>query len=117
MNFINLNNLINSCIILQEVNKMLKIKFDEYKENKQYLLLFDVLIKKEHNNKDLFLEDIDITPSSYRRAKSTEQNIGKNIVDKLCEYFNIKKVSVEEVEKYQIYLNKIYFLNIPLPCN
>ena len=88
---------------------MLKIKFDEYKENKQYLLLFDVLIKKEHNNKDLFLEDIDITPSSYQRAKSTEQNIGKNIVDKLCEYFNIKKVSVEEVEKYQIYLNKIYY--------
>ena len=87
MNFINLNNLINSCIILQEVNKMLKIKFDEYKENKQYLLLFDVLIKKEHNNKDLFLEDIDITPSSYRRAKSTEQNIHKVYPRYFFQYF------------------------------
>lgn len=88
---------------------MIKINFDDYKENKQYLLLFDYLIKQESQNKDLFLEDINITPSSYRRAKVTEQNIGNVIVNKLCEYFNIKKVTPSEVDKYQVYLNKIYY--------
>jgi len=88
---------------------MIKINFDEYKEKKQYLLLFDILIKEVHHNKDIFLEDINITPSSYRRAKITEQNIGRNIVDKLCNYFDIKQLSNEEIDNYQVYLNKIYY--------
>lgn len=88
---------------------MKKIDFNDYYFSKQYLLLFDVLIKQKAKNKDVFLEDINITPSSYRRAKMIEQNIGKNIVFKLCEYFNIKPISKEEIDKYQIYLNKIYY--------
>ena len=88
---------------------MIKVNLENYKENKQYLLLFDVLIKQVANNKDIFLEDINITPSSYRRAKTSEQNIGEYIVNKLCEFFDIKKVSQAEIDKYQMFLNKIYY--------
>lgn len=88
---------------------MIKIKLEQYKENKQYLLLFDILIKQVANNKDIFLEDLNITPSSYRRAKQTEQVIGDNIVHILCDYFDIKKPSVLEIDKYEMFINKIYY--------
>lgn len=88
---------------------MIKIKLDQYKENKQYLLLFDILIKQVANNKDIFLEDLDITPSSYRRAKQTEQNIGENIVNTLCNYFMMKKPTILDIDTYQLFINKIYY--------
>ena len=88
---------------------MIKIKLEQYKENKQYLLLFDILIKQVANNKDIFLEDLNITPSSYRRAKQTEQVIGDNIVHILCDHFDIKKPSVLEIDKYEMFINKIYY--------
>ena len=56
---------------------MKKIHLDIYKETRQYLYLFDVLMKDEIINKDYFLADLGINPGSYRRAKVTEQKIGK----------------------------------------
>ncbi len=88
---------------------MIKIDLEKYKYNKQYLLLFDILIKQNHQNKDIFLEDINITPSSYRRIKTSEQNLGENIINTLCGYFNISFISKSEIEKTQLFLNKIYY--------
>ena len=87
---------------------MIKINLEQYKENKQYLLLFDILIKEVANNKDIFLEDLNITPSSYRRAKTSEQIIGEHIVNRLSQYFNYKTISKDEIDKYQLFINKIY---------
>lgn len=87
---------------------MIKIDLKAYKENKQYLILFDILIKNVAKNKDIFLEDLDITPSSYRRAKVSEQTIGEHIVNKLSTFFNYKTITKEEVEKYELFINKIY---------
>lgn len=88
---------------------MNKIDLKDYLQNKQYLLLFDIIIKKNVTNRDIFLESINISPSTYRRAKVSEQNHGTIIVDILCEYFNIKKVSNEEVIQEEIYLNQLYY--------
>lgn len=88
---------------------MIKISLEDYKYNKQYLLLFDILIKQEYTNKDIYLENLNITPSSYRRAKISEQSIGENIVYKLCDEFNIKQVSKNQIEQYEMFINKIYY--------
>lgn len=87
---------------------MIKINLEQYKENKQYLLLFDILIKEVANNKDIFLEDLNITPSSYRRAKTSEQAIGKHIVDRLSQYFSYKTLTKGEIDKYELFINQIY---------
>lgn len=89
-------------------DKMNKIKLDEYKQNKQYLFLFDILIKEVASNRDFFLEELDIAPSSYRRAKMNEHNISKQYKYKLSNYFGYKIIKENEIEKYQIFLNEIY---------
>lgn len=89
-------------------DKMNKIKLDEYKQNKQYLFLFDILIKEVASNRDFFLEELDIAPSSYRRAKMNEHNISKQYIYKLSNYFGYKIIKENEIEKYQIFLNEIY---------
>ena len=87
---------------------MNKIKLEEYKQNKQYLYLFDILIKEVASNRDFFLEELDIAPSSYRRAKISEHNISKQYIYKLSNYFGYKTVKENEIERYQIFLNEIY---------
>lgn len=55
------------------------IHLDLYKETKIYFHLFDFLIKEEKVIKEDFLEKLGISASSYRRARRSEQNIGKEI--------------------------------------
>lgn len=86
----------------------MEINLERYLDSKQCLLLFDVLIKENVKNKDLFLESINISPSTYRRSKRTEQKMGKNIVKELCEYYNIKLLTREEIVHEQMYLTQIY---------
>lgn len=88
---------------------MNKIDLKDYLQNKQYLLLFDIIIKKNVPNKDIFLESIDISPSTYRRSKTIEQKKGKKIINTLCNYFEMKTVTNEEVMQAEIYLNKLYY--------
>ena len=48
--------------------------------NKQYFLLYDVILKNEPTNKDAFLESLGIIPSSYRRSRMAEQKVGIKII-------------------------------------
>ena len=67
---------------------MKDIKLSEYQNTSIYFHLFDVVIKNKNLNKDEFLISIGISPSSYRRARKSEQAIGKEIVKILADYFN-----------------------------
>ena len=68
---------------------MKKIDLSLYKTYKPYFVYFDILIKKVSSNKDSFLEEIYLSPSSYRRAKNEGSKIGKQLTIDLCNYFNI----------------------------
>lgn len=88
---------------------MFKIDLSAYKESKQYIILFDILFKELVINKEPFLIEQGIAPSSYRRARNSEQNIGKQIVEKLARYTEYKMVSSEFINDLEKMLNHIYF--------
>ena len=51
------------------------LNISDYKKTMYQIPIFDVLIKEGVENKDAFLESKKIAPTSYRRAKTKEQNI------------------------------------------
>lgn len=88
---------------------MIKVNLSEYKNYKQYFLFYDVIIKQNNSNKEMFLESVDISPSSYRRAKNAGNKIGLNILNKLNCHFQYEMVNKDVVEEIETMINKIYF--------
>ena len=88
---------------------MFSLNLNDYKKTKIYLQLFDVILKDLPINKEEFLLEHDITPSSYRLARKVEQNVGKSIIIKLSEVFKFVTLADDELEDVEEQLNKIYF--------
>ena len=87
----------------------MNFNLSEYSKSMRQLLVFDVLIKEEVLNKDAFLSDLIISPTSYRRAKIKEQNVGNEIVLKLAKHFKIRLVSEKYIKRLEKLISKIYF--------
>ena len=87
---------------------MFKIDLSIYKKSKQYFILFDVLFKYLSVNKDFFLKENGVSPSSYRKARSIEQNNGNKIIDKLCKVLNYKNINNELIDEIELLINRIY---------
>lgn len=90
---------------------MKKIDLSLYKTYKPYFVYFDILIKEVSSNKDGFLEEIYLSPSSYRRAKYEGSKIGKQLTIDLCNYFNINLFTNELIDELETKVNEVY-LNI-----
>ena len=88
---------------------MKKIDLKEYKDFKQYFSFYDVIIKRVSSNKDVFLESLYLSPSSYRRAKNTGNKIGKQILNDLCKHFNYKMINDLIVDEIEEKINSIYY--------
>lgn len=88
---------------------MKKFDFSEYKNSKIYFQMFDVLIREKVPNRDHFLIDNDIPASSYRRCRTTEQNVGKDIINKLANLLNLKTNTEEEIDQLEKFANKVYY--------
>lgn len=86
----------------------MNFNLSEYSKSMRQLLVFDVLIKEEVVNKDAFLSDLIISPTSYRRAKIKEQNVGNEIVLKLAKHFKIRLVSEKYIKRLEKLISKIY---------
>lgn len=87
---------------------MKDIKLSEYQNTSIYFYLFDAIIKNKNLNKDEFLISIGISPTSYRRARKSEQAIGKEIVKILVDYFNYRLLTNEEISNMEILFTNIY---------
>lgn len=87
---------------------MFKIDLTLYKKSKWYFQMFDIIFKDNKIKKEPFLTNIGISPSSYRKARTIEQNIGDKLVAQLCESFGYKKPSYELVCSVEKLLNKVY---------
>lgn len=87
---------------------MFKIDLSLYKKSKQYFILFDVILKDLSVNKDFFLKENGVSPSSYRKARFIEQNNGNKIIDKLCNALNYKNVNNELIDEIELLINRIY---------
>lgn len=88
---------------------MIGFNLDEYKGYKKYMYVFDVLIKKETSNKELFLESLYISPSSYRRVKNDGNKVGEQICEDLCKYFKYTMCEDLLIDQIEEYINKIYY--------
>lgn len=88
---------------------MLKFNLESYKGSCKYLILFNVMFKKDSLNKDQFLDDMGITPSSYRRAEKSEQNIGVRSVMQLSKHFGYKLMNDSMIDELENFSNKIYY--------
>ena len=90
-----------------------KFKLDDYYNNYRYsILFFDPLIKEKVNELgttiDEYLEEFYITPSSYRRVRSKNQPVGKEITSILLKEYNINPLDINKKDKYENLLQKIY---------
>ena len=87
---------------------MKSIDLSVYKSSKVYFIVFDCLLKNIDINKDVFLIDNDIAPSSYRRSRKEEQNIGPTIIEKLCDKLGYKTVSESLINELEKRFDEIY---------
>lgn len=87
---------------------MKDIKLSEYQNTSIYIYLFDAIIKNKNLNKDEFLISIGISPTSYRRARKSEQAIGHEIIKILADYFNYRLLTNEEISNMEILFTNIY---------
>lgn len=87
---------------------MKEFDFSIYKGTKQFFRLFDVYIKQFEKNKEVVFDKLDINNSSYRRARNTEQNVGKEILNKLTDFYNLKIPTILEIDKLCEFANKVY---------
>lgn len=91
---------------------MVKIRLDNYLKTMPLIHIFDVLLNEESIKlsvtKESLLKDIGINPSSYRRSRAEEQNVGKSIVLKLANYFNLYMVDKKILAELQELINNIY---------
>ena len=87
---------------------MIKIDLTEYKDSKIYFQLFDKIIKEKNISKEIFLQDNNINPSTYRRCKKEECNVGEKIIIKLCELLNYKYLDNNQIDELEQLLNNIY---------
>lgn len=87
---------------------MIKIDILEYKDNKYYYTLFDILLKNLPITKDSFFKSLDINPSTYRKCRKGELKIGKQILNKLANYYEYKIPSNDLIDELNQNLNRIY---------
>ena len=84
------------------------ISLKEYKDEVIYFSLFDILIKKVGPNRDIYLEDIDISPTTYKRCKNRQSKKGRQIIEQLSDHFGYKIPTNEFIDELEKRINKIY---------
>ena len=82
--------------------------FDIYKGTKQYFKFFDVYIKQFETNKAKIFDELFINNSSYRRARGTEQNVGKEIIGKLSKYYGLSIPTSNQIYVLEKVINRLY---------
>lgn len=87
---------------------------EEYYSFSKYSLIYiDKLINNKirilNVNKKDFLEDLEISTTTYNRCKKTEQKIGFLLLDQLLPVFNIKAINCIDKNKIEKLLSDIYY--------
>ena len=92
---------------------MRKIKLNDYKSTQIYMYMFDEMIKviskKENIIKEEILKKWDINPSSFRRSKVSEQEVGKAIIGKFALNLNMGLTSNNYIDELEELFNSIFF--------
>lgn len=87
---------------------MKKFDLSIYKSSKPYFDLLDIYIKEQGIRKEAFLIEIGVTPSSYRKCRKGELNIGHEIIGVIARHFSFKVPSDDFLYDLENFVNKIY---------
>lgn len=87
---------------------MNKFDLSVYKSSKPYFDLLDVYIKEQEIRKESFLIEIGVTPSSYRKCRKGELNIGHEIIGVIARHFSFKVPTDEFLDEIEKFVNKVY---------
>lgn len=87
---------------------MKKFDLSIYKSSQPYFDLLDTYIKEQGIRKEAFLLEVGVTPSSYRKCRKGELNIGFEIVEKISNHFSLKVPDDIFLDKLEKFINKIY---------
>ena len=92
---------------------MFEVCLKEYRKTVPFIQMFDTLLSIESHHlsvtKDSLLKDLGINPSSFRRCRNEEQNVGNLIVEKLSKYFNLKLIDEDYLVKLSNLVTQIYY--------
>lgn len=89
-------------------NHLKKFDLSIYKSSQPYFDLLDTFIKEQGIRKEAFLLKVGVTPSSYRKCRKGELNIGFEIVEKIYNHFLLKVFDDIFLDKLEKFINKIY---------
>ena len=87
---------------------MLTFDFTIYNGTRKFFNLYDVYIRYSGNSKEDLFYKLCINNSSYRRARDTEQKVGREIISQLSRYFAFKIPSNKLILDLQKLANRIY---------
>ncbi len=88
---------------------MKNFNFKIYKSTKIYFTFYDIFIKEQGISKKDIFDKLYISNSSYRRARESEQKVGKLIIKELSNYYKLQIPSEVLVDKVEELSNKIYY--------
>lgn len=81
---------------------------DPYFNSLKYMIAFyDVLIKEKGFTKEGLFDELNISYTSYTRAKEKDTTSSRIIIDKLNKYFNINELDYSKQDEYEETLNKV----------
>ena len=81
-----------------------------YFQDLKYMIYFyDILIKRSSITKEGLFKDLEIPYMSYTRAMDTDTIGGRNIINKLNEYFKINPLDYSKQDEYEELLNSIMY--------
>lgn len=81
-----------------------------YFQDLKYMIYFyDVLIKRSAITKEGLFKDLEIPYMSYTRAVDFDSSAGRNVINKLNNYFNIKELDYSKQNQYEDTLNSLLY--------
>ncbi len=73
-----------------------------YFQDLKYMIYFyDILIKRSNITKEGLFKDLEIPYMSYTRAVDSDSSAGRNVINKLNNYFNIKELDYSRQSEYE----------------
>lgn len=86
----------------------MEFNFSQYEHTQKYFYFFDTYIKNNNDKKEELFEKLNITGSTYRRARNNESKAGKMVIKSLCDYYKIIIPDIKYIKELEKLVTEIY---------
>lgn len=88
---------------------MKRFDLSVYKNCVPYFYMYDVFIKEKELVKESFLIEVGVTPSSYRKCRKGELNIGDKVIEQISRHFGLIIPEQSLIDELEEFINKVYY--------